>query len=86
MARVSHEISPCRAPEGRERRDPFTRHVKAARGTAANPLSRDEVEAKFRRLTGAVLAGKDVERLVEVLRGVPALGAVGAIAALAGRR
>lgn len=64
----------------------FTRHVKAARGTAANPLSRDEVEAKFRRLSGAVLAGEDVERLVEVLRGVPALGAVGAIAAFAGRR
>ena len=64
----------------------LTRHVKAARGTAANPLSRDEVETKFRRLAGAVLADDDVDRLVEALRALPVLGAVGVIAALAGRR
>jgi hypothetical protein len=64
----------------------LSRHVKAARGTAANPLSPAEVEGKFRRLATTVLAAGDVERLVDALRGLPALGAVGVIAALAGRR
>jgi 2-methylcitrate dehydratase PrpD len=64
----------------------LSRHVKAARGTAANPLSRAEVEAKFRRLAAVVLADEEVERLLEALRGLPALGAVGGVAALAGRR
>jgi 2-methylcitrate dehydratase PrpD len=64
----------------------LSRHVKAARGTAANPLSRAEVEAKFRRLAAVVLADEEVERLLEALRGLPALGAVGVVAALAGRR
>ena len=60
-------------------------HVKAARGTAANPLSRGEVEAKFRRLTGVVLAPDRVERLVEALRGVAQVGDLALVAPLTGR-
>ena len=64
----------------------LSRHIKAARGTAGNPLSRADVEAKFRRLAATVLADEEVDRLLEALRGLPSLGAVGVVAALAGRR
>ena len=64
----------------------LTRHVKAARGTAANPLTRAEIEGKFRRLAGGVLGVDGTERLVEALRGLPALGTFGVIAPLAARR
>jgi 2-methylcitrate dehydratase PrpD len=58
-------------------------HVKAARGTAQNPMSRDDVEAKFRRLAGVVLPGDRVEALVQGLRGFARLPDVAALAALA---
>jgi 2-methylcitrate dehydratase PrpD len=57
-------------------------HVKAARGTAENPLSREEMEDKFRGLAGVVLARERVETLVQRLRGFAGLPDVAALAAL----
>jgi 2-methylcitrate dehydratase PrpD len=58
-------------------------HVKAARGTAENPLSREEVEDKFRRLAGRVLSRERVEGLVERLRDLAGLPDASALAGLA---
>jgi 2-methylcitrate dehydratase PrpD len=41
--------------------------VKAARGTPGRPVSRPEVEEKFRRLAGVVLPAAQVDRLLETL-------------------
>jgi 2-methylcitrate dehydratase PrpD len=57
--------------------------VSAARGTPANPLTRDEIEAKFRRLADVVLPAERVRRLVTALRGLPHLPDVSEVAALA---
>jgi 2-methylcitrate dehydratase PrpD len=57
--------------------------VRAARGMPDNPLSRDELEAKFGRLAGVVLPGDRVERLLSALRGLPHLDDVAELAALA---
>jgi 2-methylcitrate dehydratase PrpD len=43
-------------------------HVAAARGTADNPLTRDELEAKFRRLAEVVLPPGRVAELAGLLR------------------
>src|SRR6266446_834488 len=56
--------------------------VRAARGTPGHPVSRPEVEEKFRRLAGVVLPAGQVGRLLETLRHLPALADVGALAAL----
>jgi 2-methylcitrate dehydratase PrpD len=56
--------------------------VRAARGTPGRPVSREEVEEKFRRLAGAVLPAAQVGRLLESLRHLRALPDVGALAAL----
>jgi len=56
--------------------------VRAARGTPGHPVSREEVEEKFRRLAGVVLPSAQVGRLLETLRHLPALPDVGALAAL----
>ena len=57
--------------------------VAAARGTPANPLTRDEIEAKFRRLADVVLPAERVTRLVTALRGLADLADVSEVAALA---
>ncbi len=57
-------------------------HVKAARGTAQNPLSRAEVEAKFHRLAGGVLPGPRLARLTEALRRLADLSDVATLAPL----
>ncbi len=59
--------------------------VRAARGTPGRPVSRSEVEEKFRRLAGVVLPAAQVGRLLESLRHLPALPDVGALAALTSR-
>jgi 2-methylcitrate dehydratase PrpD len=56
--------------------------VRAARGTPGHPVSREEVEEKFRRLAGVVLPAAQVGRLLETLRRLPDLPDVGALAAL----
>jgi 2-methylcitrate dehydratase PrpD len=56
--------------------------VRAARGTPGHPVSRQDVEEKFRRLAGVVLPSGQVGRLLETLRHLPALADVGALAAL----
>jgi 2-methylcitrate dehydratase PrpD len=57
--------------------------VAAARGTPDNPLTRDEVEAKFARLAGVVLPADRVTRLAAALRRLPEVGDVAEIATLA---
>jgi 2-methylcitrate dehydratase PrpD len=57
--------------------------VAAARGTAENPLTRDELEAKFRRLAEVVLPAERVARLAVALRELGALSDVAELAALA---
>ena len=59
--------------------------VRAARGTPGHPVSRQEVEEKFRRLAGVVLPAAQVGRLLETLRHLPALPDVGALASLTTR-
>jgi 2-methylcitrate dehydratase PrpD len=56
--------------------------VRAARGTPGHPVSRADVEEKFRRLAGVVLPAPQVGRLLETLRQLPALPDVGTLAAL----
>jgi 2-methylcitrate dehydratase PrpD len=57
--------------------------VTAARGTAENPLTRDEVEEKFHRLAEVVLPARRVARLAAVLRDLAGLRDVAEVAALA---
>ncbi|MGH7385685.1 MAG: hypothetical protein ACREKG_10925, partial [Candidatus Rokuibacteriota bacterium] len=57
--------------------------VAAARGTPENPATREEVEAKFRRLAEVVLPAERVARLITTLRGLRDLPDVAAITALA---
>jgi 2-methylcitrate dehydratase PrpD len=54
--------------------------VAAARGTPANPLTREEVEGKFQRLAGVVLPADRVSALVGLLRGFADLPEVSVIA------
>ena len=56
--------------------------VRAARGTPGHPVSRPEVEEKFRRLAGVVLPTAQVERLLETLGRLPALSDVDRLLAL----
>ena len=56
--------------------------VRAARGTPGHPVSRHDVEEKFRRLAGVVLPAPRVGRLLETLRDLPALPDVATLAAL----
>lgn len=59
-------------------------HIKAARGTAENPLSSAELETKFRRLAEGVLPPDGVSGLVETLRGLEGLEDIGVLTALTG--
>jgi 2-methylcitrate dehydratase PrpD len=56
--------------------------VTAAKGTPANPLTRDEVEAKSRRLAEVVLPAERVTRLVSALRGLADLPDMSELASL----
>jgi 2-methylcitrate dehydratase PrpD len=53
--------------------------VGAARGTPGRPVSRHDVEEKFRRLAGVVLPAAEVGRLLEHLGRLPALPDVGSL-------
>ena len=68
-----------RLADGRQ----LAEHVAAARGTPENPATRDDVEAKFRRLAGVVLPGDRVDRLIDALRGLRHVPDVAEIATLA---
>jgi 2-methylcitrate dehydratase PrpD len=57
--------------------------VAAARGTPDNPLTREELESKFRRLAEVVLPAERVARLSAMLRGLAELPDVAELAALA---
>jgi 2-methylcitrate dehydratase PrpD len=57
--------------------------VTAARGMPERPLTRDELEAKFRGLAGVVLPGDRVEALAGALRRLPDLPDAGELARLA---
>jgi 2-methylcitrate dehydratase PrpD len=59
--------------------------VRAARGTPGHPVTREQVEDKFRRLAGVVLPAAQVGRLLETLRHLPAVHDIGALAALTSR-
>ncbi len=72
-ARMTVRLADGRAVEER---------VAAARGTPENPLAREEVEAKFRRLAEVVLPAERVERLRTALGGLADLPDVGELAAL----
>jgi hypothetical protein len=56
--------------------------VRAARGTPGHPVSRQDVEEKFRRLAGVVLPAAQVGRLLDSLRRLPALPDAGPLLAL----
>jgi 2-methylcitrate dehydratase PrpD len=56
--------------------------VRAARGTPGRPVSRQDVEEKFRRLASVVLPAAQAGRLLETLRRLPALPDVAALAPL----
>jgi 2-methylcitrate dehydratase PrpD len=56
--------------------------VHAARGTPGRPVSREEVEEKFRRLAAAVLPPARVAQLLESLRALATLPDTAALAAL----
>jgi 2-methylcitrate dehydratase PrpD len=59
----------------------LTEFVKAVRGTAANPMTRDEVVEKCRDLTTPILGGPGWSRLSER---VPNLERAGSVAELSG--
>ncbi len=80
--RVHLVLPPVRLTDGRT----LEADVKAARGTADNPLTREEFEAKFRRLAGVVLPAERVERIQEMLTDLPKLRDLAPLAALAGGR
>jgi 2-methylcitrate dehydratase PrpD len=68
-----------RLADGRE----VEERVVAARGTADNPLTREELEEKFRRLAGVVLRREPIARLVTALRDLARLRDLGELAARA---
>jgi 2-methylcitrate dehydratase PrpD len=59
--------------------------VRAARGTPGRPVSRQDVEEKFRRLAGGVLPVAQTERLLETLRRFATLPDLEALVALTRR-
>jgi 2-methylcitrate dehydratase PrpD len=59
--------------------------VRAARGTPGRPVSRQDVEEKFRRLAGGVLPAAQTERLLETLGRFATLPDVEALVALTRR-
>jgi 2-methylcitrate dehydratase PrpD len=56
--------------------------VRAARGTPGRPVTRQDVEEKFRRVAGVVLPVAQVGRLLEALRRLPTLADLASLAAL----
>ena len=89
MARVTPEADPSldigaarmsvRLADGRV----LEERVSAARGTPDNPLTRDELDAKFRRLAEVVLPAARVTELVAALTGLGDLPDMAELAALA---
>jgi 2-methylcitrate dehydratase PrpD len=89
MRRVTVEADPAfgigtavmtvRLADGRE----VEERVTAARGMPGRPLTRGELEAKFRGLAGVVLPGARVEALAAALRRLPEVPDIGEIARLA---
>ena len=85
MSRVTAEADPSirvdaarmtlRLADGRV----LEERIAAARGTPDNPLTRDEVEAKFQRLAGVVLPADRIARLSGMLRRLPELPDVAAL-------
>jgi 2-methylcitrate dehydratase PrpD len=73
-ARISVRLADGRVLEER---------IVAARGTPDHPLTREEVEQKFRRLTEVVLPAERVAGLTAALRGFADLPDVAALASLA---
>lgn len=61
----------------------FERHIEHAAGSAANPLSDRELDAKFRALARDVLPGQRIEALLEKCRAAGELGDVAELARLA---
>jgi 2-methylcitrate dehydratase PrpD len=59
--------------------------VAAARGTPDNPASREDLDAKFRRLAGVVLSPERTDQLAASLRGLANLPDIAELAALASR-
>jgi len=60
--------------------------ISAARGTPDNPGTRDDLEAKFRRLAETVLPAPRVAQLTAALRGLATAKDVAGILALASGR
>jgi len=60
--------------------------ISAARGTPDNPGTRDDLEAKFRRLAETVLPAPRVDELTAALRGLATAKDVAGILALASGR
>ena len=56
--------------------------VRAARGTPGRPVSRQDVEEKFRRVAGVVLPAPQVGRLLETLGRLPELPDIDGLLAL----
>jgi len=52
----------------------LTRRAVAVRGTADNPMSRDEVEAKARDLVAPILGKARTRRLIDSVRGIREIG------------
>jgi 2-methylcitrate dehydratase PrpD len=52
----------------------------SAKGSSAYPLTREEIETKFARLSAKVLPDKRVRELRQIVYGVDALGNVGDLA------
>lgn len=61
----------------------FEERVKVARGNPGNPLSREELEEKFRSLAGSVLPRERVDALISGIRSFPTLPDVGRLVTLA---
>ena len=56
----------------------LTRMVDRPRGHLSNPMTKEEVESKFRRLAGRFLSGRQVEQVIELVWGIDGGGGRGA--------
>jgi 2-methylcitrate dehydratase len=52
----------------------LTRMVDRPRGHLSNPMTREEVESKFRRLAGRFLSGRQVEQVIELVWSIDGSG------------
>lgn len=63
----------CTATVTTKRGQEFRHHVSAPKGSPGNPLSREELEAKFRTNASMVLAADKTERIIELMRRIDEL-------------